>query len=293
MRTLVVLGSAFLLVAPAVARAGGKDPAAAEVLFREGRRAADAGDYATACPKFEESYSLDPAPGTLLSLGDCEENRGQLARAWQHFQRLYDQLPPSDRRKRIAAARARSLELVTPRLRIVLMASVPANVVRDDIPLGSASLGTRLPVDPGRHVVVVTSPGRRDMRYEVSVAAGDDKELSVSTGEPLPRTSFTAPASLHESTTAREGDRRLAAAIVGGAGAALLIPGGILAGVALSQMGQATQIHQAQSMAIAGDVFIGVGVALIGSAIVLLLTSPHAHGARSARAFPLRLEGRF
>jgi len=293
MRTLVLLGSAFLLVSPAVARAGGSDAAAAEVLFREGRRAADAGDYATACPKFEESYSLDPAPGTLLNLGDCEENRGQLARAWQHFQRLYDQLPPSDRRKRIAAARARALELLTPRLRIVLMASVPANVVRDDVPLGSASLGTRLPVDPGRHVVLVTSPGRRDRRYEVSVAAGDDKELSVSAGELLPHTPFASSPSSRESRTAGEGDGRLAAAIVGGTGAALLIPGGILAGVALSEMGQATQLHQAQSIAIAADLFIGVGVVLIGSAVVLLLTSPHGHGARSARALPLWVEGRF
>jgi len=58
---------AFVLVA-GTARAGGADPMTAESLFREGRRAADEGNYALACTRFEESNRLDPAAGAVLNL---------------------------------------------------------------------------------------------------------------------------------------------------------------------------------------------------------------------------------
>ncbi|HSQ63275.1 MAG TPA: hypothetical protein VLM85_08665 [Polyangiaceae bacterium] len=292
LRVFVSVASALVLSA-AWARA--EDPAAAEVLFREGRSAAEAGDYAAACPKFEESYRLDPAPGTLLNLGDCEENRGQLARAWQHFRRLDDQLPPTDVRKPLAAARAHALELRTPKLRIVMTSSVAATLVRDDVPLGAASLGTKLPVDPGRHVVVVTSAGRRDRRYEISLAAGDDKELWVSVGEPLPRAAFSSGLPFVGGSRSGGGEgsegggRRTAAFVLGGLGFSALVPGAIFAGLALSDMTgrpSTDQLREAQAFAIAADVTLGAGVILVGTALVLVLSAPQHHARRSASALP-------
>ena len=111
----------------------------AETLFREGRVAAEAGNYTVACPKFEESYKLDPAPGTLLNLADCEENRGQLVKAWQHFRLLHDRLPASDDRKVVAAVRAHALEQRLPqepratpqsdRQTVVMVTTTTASVV--------------------------------------------------------------------------------------------------------------------------------------------------------------------
>ncbi|NOU28880.1 MAG: hypothetical protein HOO96_13330, partial [Polyangiaceae bacterium] len=49
----------------------------AETLFREGRKALEAGDYAVACAKFAESQRIEPAPGTLLNLAGCEERSGK------------------------------------------------------------------------------------------------------------------------------------------------------------------------------------------------------------------------
>ncbi len=304
MRTSVAIASALAIAAltASAARAEGTDPATAEALFREGRRAAEAGDYTTACPKFEESYRLDPAPGTLLNWGDCEENRGQLARAWQHFQRLYDQLPSWDDRKQLAAARARSLEQRTPKLRIVLATSIPVSVLRDDVLLGVASLGARLPVDPGHHVIVVSSPGRRDRRYETSLVTGDDKELWVSAGEPLPHSTGFASATTtstlpRERPTIEAGtSQRTAAVVCAGFGAAALASGAVLAGVTISELGaprEVSQYNQLQAFTIATDITIGVGVALLGTAVVLLFTAPHGSGGRSARALPLWAQGRF
>src|SRR6185436_7071846 len=81
------------------------DPAAGEALFREGRRFMKSRDFASACPKLEESLRLDPATGTLVNLADCEEQIGRTASAWQHWRAAADRLPAGDKRRAIAVQR--------------------------------------------------------------------------------------------------------------------------------------------------------------------------------------------
>ncbi len=317
---LVLTGLAgALITTPAQAA----DPVTAEALFRDGRRAVEAGNYAVACAKFDESNRLDPAAGTLLNLADCEQNRGQLARAWQHFEQLYEELPPSDERRAIAEARARLLEKRVPKLRIVLAASGPATVKRDDTVLGPASLGVSQPVDPGRHIVVVSSPGRWDHRYEVEVGEGQGKELSVAPGDPLQAPApegasmamptATAPDAPYEPPpppppASEASPQRTAAFVLGGFGAASLVTGAVFGVTALSQLSSANahctgntcasqdavnQFHAAQSFALVADVTMGVGIACIATAVVLGLTGSHGSHAGGDASLPLWLQGRF
>jgi hypothetical protein len=316
---VAVLSAAF--VASRVAEAA--DPVTAEALFREGRRDVEAGNFVAACAKFEESNRLDPAAGTLLNLADCEETRGQLARAWQHFKELYDELPPSDERRVIAESRARILERRTPKLRVVLSAPYSATVKRDETLLGPASLGARLPVDPGRHVVLVSAVGRWDRRYEVDVAEGQDKEVVVSPGDllepggespaltPIPpamppdaRTELALPPAVDSGGN----PRRTTAYVLGGVGGAALLTGGAFGIAALSQLsasnasctgnvcsneGAIHQFQSAQSFALVADITMGVGVVCIATAVVLGLTGSHgAHDAGQA-SLPRWLQGRF
>jgi hypothetical protein len=314
MRGVVLSLLSLTFFAPVIARADG-DPVTAEALFREGRRAADAGNYTVACPRFAESYRLDPEPGTLLNLGDCEENRGQLAHAWEHFRQLYDELPQADERRPIADARARALELRLPKLRIVLLTS-PARITRDDEVLGNASLGVSLPVDPGHHVMVVSSRGRRDKRYDVVLAEGDDKVVSVSSGEPMdgspPLTveglpSGVQPAAVTEHPTSGWSVTHTAVFVVGGVGVVSLVTGSVFGVVALTHLSSANagcsgnvcsspnaldQFRDAQSFAVATDLMLGIGVALIGTAVVLALYSSHHRSVGQAH-IPLWIEGRF
>src|SRR5450755_3617279 len=94
--TLTVFALSMSAWGSSTARADAHDPAAAEALFRDGRAAAQRGDWETACPKLRESQRLDPAAGTLLNLADCEEHRGKVATAWQLFRQVVDSLPAND-----------------------------------------------------------------------------------------------------------------------------------------------------------------------------------------------------
>jgi hypothetical protein len=161
------------------ASAQNRDAVSAEALFLEGRKAADAGDYSAACPKFAESYRLDPAPGTLLNTADCEERLGHIATAWLNFRKAVELLPPNDSRVPIASRKASSLEKRLPRLTIRLARDVPpgTGVKRDGVEIGPGSLGVALPIDPGKHIVLVTAPGYGEQRYEIELAERQSREL--------------------------------------------------------------------------------------------------------------------
>ncbi len=265
---------AFVVSSASVARADERATSNAETLFREGRHAADVGNYAAACEKFEASHRLEPAPGTLLNLADCEEARGQLTRAWRDFLALADALPENDDRKTVALERARNLERSMPRLRVRLArTSETARVFRDGVELGEMTLGVALPVDPGRHFVIVREGGYREQAYTVYLRRGEERDLQVEHG------------------TASPDPKRAIGFTVGGLGVASLVAGtvtGVFAltslsasnaqcpgGICSTQEGLA-QHDQARSFAIASDVLLGVGAALVVTSIVLLVTS-HGH----------------
>src|SRR5688572_25328859 len=73
-----------------VARADDETPKAdnrarAQQLFDAALAAAEAGDFAVACPKFLASQEADPKTSTLLNLANCYEKNGQTASAWGAF----------------------------------------------------------------------------------------------------------------------------------------------------------------------------------------------------------------
>jgi tetratricopeptide (TPR) repeat protein len=173
------------LVVASAARADVRDPAAADVLFRDARAAMQRGDYPTACAKLEESQRLDPAPGTLLNLAECEEKRGHLATAWEDYQGALDTLGAGDERVALASQRAAALFPRLPKLVVRLSPGAPAaaRVKRDGVELGAASLGTELPVNPGAHAIVVVAPGRRARSYTVDTTEGRAASVTVDVGD--------------------------------------------------------------------------------------------------------------
>src|SRR6185312_13224264 len=111
---------------PARARAA-EDEAAARALFFEARRLVAAGNYAAACPKFEDSYRLDPGIGTSFNLADCYEHSGRTASAWARFLDVAAATKAAGQldRERVARARAAALEPKLARMTLKVEAKVP------------------------------------------------------------------------------------------------------------------------------------------------------------------------
>jgi hypothetical protein len=149
--------------------------AAAEALFNDARKAMDAKDYDTACKRFRESNRLDPAVGTMLNLATCEDKRGHVATAWELFRGALEKLPPSDPRHDYAKAQVDRLEPRLPHVTLTLAAGAPADTkVRDgDVIYSGAAFGLPLPVDPGKHDLVIEAEGRetRTLAVEIREAA--------------------------------------------------------------------------------------------------------------------------
>jgi serine/threonine-protein kinase len=153
----------------------GPDKAAAEALFEEGRQLAQDGATAAACAKFEQSESLEPAAGTLLNLADCYEKLGRTASAWGALRdaTARAELAGEARRAEAARAKAASLEVRLPRLRLVLDdAPAGLKVQQDQRVVVDALWGTPLPVDPGRHEVSAGAPGFVSWSQAVEVPSG-------------------------------------------------------------------------------------------------------------------------
>lgn len=158
--------------------------ARADEQFRKGREEQDRGNCQKALEHFRESHALKPGRGTLLNMGLCEKKLGQLAKALQHLEELLPQLPAGDERRQIVREALSEIKPKVPYLRIVLSADSPAgtSVSYDHSELPSTMVGTDMPVDPGKHSIVVESPGRPDRHYDVFMEEGKRQTLAVEVG---------------------------------------------------------------------------------------------------------------
>jgi serine/threonine-protein kinase len=184
-RKIAAAAVVLALATPGAARAQtGQDKAAADVLFREGKRLMQEGKVAEACPKFAESNRLDAGIGTMLWLAECYERTGKSASAWGQFQEAAEiAAKQKDGREKVARARAAILEPKLIKLVIVVPATseLPSlELKRDGTTLGKALWGTAVPVDPGAHVVTASAPGYKTWESSVdAVGGGKTVKLSV------------------------------------------------------------------------------------------------------------------
>jgi hypothetical protein len=179
-RVRVPFGFALVVLAfPAAVRA---DPAAAEALFREGRRLLEEGNYDAACPKLAESHAQDPASGTLINLALCYEKQGKLASAWAQYQLAATLARKDGRPDRVEAAgkQLSRLEPAVPRVVVHALRLVPGITASfGDVRIGTAAFGSAIPIDPGTYEVVVSAPGRSDYHTSVTIAEGETRTLEI------------------------------------------------------------------------------------------------------------------
>ncbi len=257
--------------------------ARADEQFRKGRNEQDRGNCQKALEYFRESHALKPGRGTLLNMGLCEKKLGQLAKAMQHLEELLPQLPSGDDRRAIVRDALAEIKPKVPNLRIVLKADSPAGTVvtYDNAELEPTMIGTDMPVDPGKHVVVVEAPGLPNRQYDVVMEEGKRQTLQVEPGSP----NSSAPAVSKDSS---RNTKRTVGFVVGGVGVAGLITGAITGGLALSDHTAAEKAcptrkgcspeaidiaSRGQTLSIVNTVALALGVVGVGVSIPLILTS--------------------
>ncbi len=294
MRRHALLAGVFLLLAPGSARAQSATP---QAQFDFGLSEMMAGRYASGCPALAESYRLDPRPGVLFTLAECENKWGRAASALAHYQAYIDgfarmrdeEKARQGRRDQVAVTQRDALRAVVPDLSIALPSAAPTGttVSCDGVALSAASLGVPLPVDPGEHVVVAKTPDGASHEARVSVARGEHRSFVVDlTVLPPP-----APATTPAAAPAPKGRRAIPAGawIAGGVGVAGLIAGGVGGAIALSEKSTIdsscnaqrqcsaaglSAASQANTAGLVSDVGFAVAGAGAVTAVILLLASP-------------------
>jgi len=317
----VVAPLAFLVApASAFAQESAASTAVAQSLFDEGMHATQAGRFADACPKFEESQRLDPALGTEFQLGNCYEKTGRIASAWSLFRDVEGKarLRGQQDRVDVSKGRADALESRLPRLRVEASANEAADleITRDGVAVGRGQWGVAVPVDAGEHVVIMSRPGRTSAEARVRTAEGEVAVVRVPelgsgprvVARALPtgasaekRDSEAPPAAAHPADKDPSSARKTIALVTAGAGIVGLGVGTAL-GLAAKSRWDASNDASRSSLCTANDecgpegqsirsdarrtaliatVVVGAGAAAVVTSAVLFLTAPKSSPSRA------------
>jgi hypothetical protein len=226
------VGYVLALAPPGLAQ----NKAAADVLFQSAREAMARSDYDEACLKFDESNRADPAVGTVLNLGNCEELRGKFASSWERYTEAMGLMDPSDRRYAFAKKKAEELESQIPRLVVDLAEGSPPGtaVLLNGEPLPGKT-GASLRVNPGAYTVTASAPGYEPGSYSVQLDVAETQRISVSPGDLIPVTAAEAAAPAPAPVVVHvEGDstRQTLKIVTGSVGALGLVAGAALGALA-------------------------------------------------------------
>ena len=176
MRNLLCSIAAISVLGAADAHAQNVD---AETLFAEGEKQMAAGKLDEACESFAASNRIEQRAGTLLNLGQCQEQRGKLASAWVAFRESLTRAKDPAKRQ-FATDRIAAIE---PRLSSITIELPAASriadlvVLRDGQPVDVALLGRAIPVDGGPHTIEARATGRTAWTTTVEVGRESDRAV--------------------------------------------------------------------------------------------------------------------
>jgi hypothetical protein len=326
----VALATAVVAHSPPVAAqqpAPATDPAGAEVLFNDAKKAMASGDYESACPKLAESYRLDPGTGTLTALAVCHESQGKTATAWAEFIQVVSDATQAHRPDREKFAR-QHIAMLEPKLSKLTLTVDPAvqslpgfEVRRDGVVVGRAAWGTAVPVDPADHTIEATADGKQRWSTTIKVRDGSDAQtVTVPPLEDAPATATGAPPASpspsdeDRNASAKPADeagsprpsaspQRTIGLVVGAVGVAAAGLGTYFGVEALSKSSQANGLcpqstcsntkgvndeSSAKGSALGADIALGGAIVALAVGTVLFLTAPHqASTSTNARLVPL------
>jgi PEGA domain-containing protein len=152
------------------------DPVSAEIvlargLFSEARAAEDAKDWALAASKLRDAIAIKETGGLRFHLAYCEEQQGLLVEALVDYERSDDLTAGANEEFRAQLpAKRESLRRRIPTITL-LVPPKPGNATLtvDGHPMPAAALGKPIPLNPGRHTLVVSAPDHAAFTTQVSL----------------------------------------------------------------------------------------------------------------------------
>ncbi|XXX72631.1 hypothetical protein WMF30_33785 [Sorangium sp. So ce134] len=257
----------------------------------------DATRYESACPRLEEVVRLVPnALGAKLTLGACYEGWGKLASAWSQYvlvEGAATKVGDLDRQMK-AAIKAAALKPKLATLTIEVPASVRSipglTITRDGLPVREAQWSVPLPLDVGRHEIVVSGRGHKTRKQRIEIAADGDR-VAVRV-PPLESMAIAGP-------DAERPWQRPAAIVAMGLGGAGLAAGAVLGGLAIARDQESSDGHcnaqdrcdpagldlrrQAVGLGNGSTVALVAGGLVAAGGVALFVTAP-SHAQRDERA---------
>jgi hypothetical protein len=244
-----------------------------------------------------------------LNLAVCHEAEGKTATAWSEFNDALTLARRDGRADRVELA-TRHLAKLEPRLsRLTIEVPTEVRVAGLEVKLDGGSVGrpvwgTPVPIDPGKHVVEASAPGRKAWRAEVDLGDGADrKSVTVPSMERAPESSEkngqrgAGPAGARREVGSESGaGQRTTGYVIGGIGIAALGVGSFFGLRAYSRWDErnahCTDAGCDPTGVEAGDdasraatyANIGVGVGLVGVAAGTYLVLSAGSGKRSPSA---------
>ena len=156
------------------------DPVPAEIvlaraLFAEARSAEEAKDWALAASKLREAIAIKETGGLRFHLAYCEEQQGLLVEALVDYERSDDLTAGTAEEFRAQLpAKRESLRRRIPTVTLLVPPSpAGASLTVDGHPMPAAVLGKPIPLNPGRHTLVVTAPDHAAFTTQVTLNETD------------------------------------------------------------------------------------------------------------------------
>jgi hypothetical protein len=301
---LAVLFMTLPFVGLAASPAGAQS-ATAEDLFREGVSLFARGETAAACERFERSYKLDAAPGTLFNRANCYERAGRLWLARTDFKDLVDRATAAGKLDKAELARARlvAVEAQLPKVSLAFpQGSNVATIAVDGVQVDRALWQKPFPVDVGAHVIEFGGPGKATVKQPFTAGAAITARLDVPMLGPLAEAPLPVPPAAATATPSptpetKSGDANVAAIVgysIGGVGLVGLGIGGYFTAQAVSEHNQsnidchattggcATAADTAKakndassstSDGYAAGIAFGIGLVAVAAGVTLIATS--------------------
>jgi hypothetical protein len=303
------LAAAAVTWAPEAHAQSDSDRATARALGQEGQQALENKDYATAEDRFRRADKMVHAPTLMLGLARALSAEGKYVEAQESYNRIIREGIPAgapDAFKRALDDAKKEVEGVAPKVAAVTITvkatgggDIPEpQVVLDEHPINSASLGVRRAIDPGPHVLRATAEGYKggELKFTVPEGGSVDEPLTLEkdlTAPPVASTTTPGTANAAVATSAgpvSEGPssaQKILPWVGFGVGGAGIILGAVTGGLAIGKHNTLktecsnanscqdtsgiSSYHTLGTLSTVGFIVGGVGVA---AGVVLLLTEP-------------------